>query len=328
MTFKSFPKAELHLHLEGAASPSFIRQLAQEKSISLDGVFDDAGAYAYADFNAFLQVYEAATAALKSPEDYARLTRSVLEDCAENGVVYAETFVSPEFCGGRDVVAWKEYLSAMQEAADAADRDLGITLRGIVTAIRHDGPDKAKQSALCAAETAGDWIVGFGIAGDEMAGVPADFAYSFDMAREAGLQLTAHAGEWGGAKSVRDAIADLGVTRIGHGVQAINDPDVVDLIKAHDVTLEVCPGSNIALGVYGEWSDHPIAKLREAGVKVTVSTDDPPFFHTTMTHEFEKLHQTFGWGDAEFDEINANALSAAFCDAETKDIIAKRLERS
>ncbi len=328
MSYQSFPKAELHLHLEGAAPPHFIRELAGEKGVSLDGVFDENGAYAYRDFGEFLKVYEAATAALQSPEDFARLTTAVLEECAANGVVYAETFVSPEFCGQRDIVAWKEYLAAMQEAADKADRELGITLRGIATAIRHDGPEKAKQSALCAAETAGDWIVGFGMGGDEMAGTQKDFAYSFDMAREAGLHLTTHAGEWGGPQSVRDAIVDLGVSRIGHGVQSIQDPTVIDLIKAHDVTLEVCPGSNISLNVYDDWKKHPIQRLRDAGVKVTVSTDDPPFFHTTMTREFDMLAATFGWADADFDEMNANALAAAYCSQATKDVIAKRLDRS
>ena len=322
---KSMPKVELHLHLEGAMPPALARDMAKEKSIDVSGIFDEQGHYRYKDFWDFLKVYEAATEALKTPEDFARLTTAVLEQSAEHGVIYSETFLSPDFCGGRDVGAWREYLAAIQEAADAAEKSDGIILRGIITCIRHFGPAKAKETALCAAETAGDWIVGFGIAGDELAGSPKDFDYSFDMAREAGLRLTAHAGEWGGPESVRDAVRDLRVERIGHGVRAIEDPALVDQLAEQGIVLEVCPGSNVALGVYPTWSDHPIAKLREAGVPVTISTDDPPFFHTTMTREFEELSNAFGWEDEDFRTLNEAAINAAFCDAATKDTLLKRI---
>lgn len=326
MSLKDLPKLELHLHLEGAAPPQFIRGLAQEKSVDLSGVFTENGGYAYRDFVHFLQVYEAATSVLKTPDDYGRLVAAVLEQSAAQGVVYCETFISPDFCGGGDVAAWREYLHAMQEAADKAEARDGIILRGIITCIRHFGPEKARAAALCAAETAGDWITGFGIAGDESKGKPRDFAYSFDMAREAGLRLTAHAGEWGGPQSVRDAIHDLGVERIGHGVRAIEDLALVDELAEQGIVLEVCPGSNVVLGVYPSLAKHPIETLRERGVKVTVSTDDPPFFHTTMTREYENLDRVFGWDNAVFHEISETALAAAFCDDATRARVAKRLE--
>jgi adenosine deaminase len=321
------PKVELHLHHEGAAPPSFIKGLAQEKSVNLDRVFASDGSYAFRDFVHFLSVYEAATSVLKTPEDYARLTKAVLEESAANDVVYSETFLSPDFCGGGDVGAWREYLHAIREAANEVERDHGIILRGIVTCIRHFGPDKAKATALCAAETAGDWIVGFGIAGDEMKGKPKDFSYSFDMAREAGLQLTAHAGEWGGAQSVRDAVDDLKVTRIGHGVHAINDLSLVDKLVENEITLEVCPGSNVALNVYPSLAKHPIETLRKRGVKVTVSTDDPPFFHTTLRDEYLNLSKTFGWDEEVFTDLNKTAANAAFCDEDTRQRVLKQLER-
>ena len=326
MSWKSYPKVELHLHLEGAAPPAFIRGLAAEKHIDIHRAFNERGHYAYRDFVHFLEVYEAATSVLTTPEDYARLTRAVLEESAEHGVVYSETFLSPDFCGGSDVDAWRDYLAAIRQTAQEAERDLGITLRGIVTCIRHFGPDKARAAAVCAAETAGDFITGFGIAGDEGKGRPRDFLWSFDCAREAGLRLTAHAGEWGGPASVREAVRDLGVERVGHGVRAIEDPDLVDELAEKGIVLEVCPGSNIALGVYRRWDRHPIEQLRGAGVPVTVSTDDPPFFHTTMTREFEELERTFGWDQEIFGQITRTALDAAFCDADTKARIAKTLE--
>ncbi|THD81596.1 adenosine deaminase [Aliigemmobacter aestuarii] len=320
------PKLELHLHLEGAAPPAFIRGLAQEKKIDISGIFDEAGNYRYKDFWDFLKVYEAATSVLTSPSDYARLTRAVLEESAASGVIYSECFLSPDFCGGRDLGAWREYLHAIREAADQAERQDGIILRGIITCIRHFGPEKARETAVCAAETAGDWIVGFGIAGDEKAGKPRDFLWSFDCAREAGLRLTAHAGEWGGPDSVRDALNDLRVERIGHGVRAIEDLVLVDELAERGTVLEVCPGSNIALGIYPTWRAHPIGQLYDRGVKVTVSTDDPPFFHTTMTREYDRLADAFDWDAGVFETLSRTALDAAFCDSKTKTTIAKKLE--
>ncbi|AUH63800.1 adenosine deaminase [Paracoccus zhejiangensis] len=314
---KDVKKTELHLHLEGAAQPAFIRGIAAEKGVNLTGVFDEQGHYAYKDFSEFLSVYEAATSVLQTPRDYARLLQSVLEECAEQGVIYTELFVSPEFCGGGDLTAWREYLHAMSETAEAM-RKQGIDSRGIVTLIRHFGADRGKKTAICAAETAGGWITGFGMGGAEAMGKATDFAWSYDAAREAGLGLTCHAGEWGGPASIRNAL-ELGVTRIGHGVQAIDDPALVEELAERGVTLEVCPGSNVALGVYPDWPSHPIARLRDQGVKVTVSTDDPPFFHTTMSHEYDRLADVFRWGEAEFNQINQWAVDAAFCDAATKD---------
>ncbi|MEM6825079.1 MAG: adenosine deaminase [Pseudomonadota bacterium] len=322
MSGRALPKVELHLHLEGAAPPVFIRTLAAEKSTDIAGIFDEHGDYAYRDFWHFLDVYEAATSVLRSPEDYARLTRAVLEESAESGVIYSECFLSPDFCGGRDIAAWRDYVEAIKEAALGVPE---VALRGIVTPIRHFGPEKARDVALCAAETAGDWIVGFGIAGDEKSGEPQDFAWSFDCAREAGLRLTAHAGEWRGPESIVNALA-LGVERIGHGVRAVEDPALLERLAEERIVLETCPGSNIALGIYPDWASHPISKLREAGVRVTVSTDDPPFFHTNMALEFQHLADDLGWEDAILAELNRTAAEAAFCDDETRSAILKRLE--
>ncbi len=320
------PKIELHLHFEGAAPPAFIRGLAAEKHVDISGIFDERGHYAYKDFWDFLRVYEAATSVLQTPEDFARLTRAVLEESSANGVIYTETFLSPDFCGGRDLSAWREYLAAIQEAAAEIEAQGGPILRGIVTPIRHFGPDKARETALCAAETAGDFIVGFGMGGDEKTGEPKDFLYSFDMAREAGLRLTCHAGEWGGPESVRRAWKDLGVERIGHGVRAIEDPALVEELAEAGVVLEVCPGSNIALGLYKDWRSHPIGRFYDQGVKVTVSTDDPPFFHTTMTREFDRLAEALDWDDGVFHTLNRTAAEAAFCDKTTRAALIKRLE--
>ena len=326
MSLAALPKVELHLHLEGAAPPAFVRGLAAEKGISVAGLFDAAGAYAFDDFWQFLRVYEAATAVLQTPADYARLTTAVLEERAADGVIYLEAFLSPDFCGGGDLAPWREYLAAIREAADAAEAG-GITLRGIVTCIRHLGPDQARRVALCAAETAGDWLVGFGIAGDERPFHPRDFAWAFDCAREAGLRLTAHAGEWDGPASVRATLEHLRPERIGHGVRAFEEPALVAHLAETGTVLEVCPGSNIALGLYPDWRAHPVDRLRRAGVTVTLSTDDPPFFHTTLSAEYDRLAEAFGWEADDFAALNRAALDAAFCDDATRDRLAPRLAR-
>ncbi len=326
MTHAALPKIELHLHLERAAPPAFVRGLAREKHIDIAGIFDEQGHYRFTDFWHFLKVYEAATSVLTTPQDYARLTRAVLEESAASGVIYSETFLSPDFCGNRDLSAWREYLHAIRDEAEAIEREGGPTLRGVVTCIRHFGPQKARETALCAAETAGEFITGFGIAGDERAGSPKDFAWAFDCAREAGLGLTAHAGEWGGPESIRDALDALKPARLGHGVRAIEDLALVDRLAEEGTVLEVCPGSNIALGLYPDWRRHPIAELDRRGVRVTISTDDPPFFHTTMAREYDRLHDAHDWDEGQFARLNRTALAAAFCDPATRDRIAKRLE--
>jgi len=328
MTLADMPKVELHLHHEAAAPPAFIRKLAREKNIDISAIFDENGGYAFRDFDHFLKVYDGACLPLQTPEDFRRLTYAALEETAKHGVIYAETFVSPDFCGGGDLSAWRDFLAAMQEGAHQAEADFGIVHRTIVTCLRHEGPEQAKTAAKCAVETMGDYMVGFGMAGAEMMGRPGDFAYSFDMAREAGLHLTCHAGEWGGPDMVAETIDDLKVSRIGHGINAVHDDQLIDRIIDQGIVLEVCPGSNVVLQAVTGWDAHPIDILRKKGVKITVSTDDPPFFHTTMNDEFAMLAKTFGWDKPVFDALNQTAIQAAFCDDVTRSAILKRLETS
>ncbi len=314
MNFSEIAKTELHLHLEGAAPPAFIRRLAQEKNVNMDGVFDENGAYVWTSFVEFLATYERACEVLKTPEDFGRLMGAVLEEQARHGVVYTEHFLAPDFCGGGDLGAWKEYLAAMTEAAKTSS----VEARFVSTCVRHMGPEQAKITAMVSAETAGGLLTGFGMGGDESQFTAADFAYAFDMAREAGLGLTSHAGEVEGPDSVRETLDALKVDRIGHGVRSIEDPALVQRLADEGVVLEVCPGSNISLGVFPDLKAHSISRLRESGVVVTVSTDDPPYFHTDMTAEYRDLSEQLGWTQDDFDAINQAAMKAAFCDEATR----------
>ncbi|OUS06802.1 adenosine deaminase [Rhodobacterales bacterium 52_120_T64] len=320
------PKTELHLHIEGAAPPDFIRTLAAEKNVDLSKIFKSDGSYVWKDFAEFLKTYEAACSVLKTPDDFRRLTEAVLDVSSANGVVYSEMFLSPDFCGGGDLEAWKDFLAAMTVGAQNSKAKHGIETRFISTCIRHFGPEKAVHTAKVTAATAGGLLTGYGMGGEERHLNASDFAESFEIARAAGLGLTSHAGEICGADSVRETLDSINVTRIGHGVRAIEDADLVARLAEEQIVLEVCPGSNIELNVFSKWADHPIVKLRDAGVPVTVSTDDPPYFHTDMTQEYRKLHETFGWGLTDFQAINREAMKAAFCDDETRQRIMAKFE--
>ena len=327
--WKTLPKTEIHLHIEGAAPPEFIRTLAAEKNVDLSRIFDANGAYKWKDFAEFLQTYEAACTVLQTPDDFRRLTEAVLEQCANHGVIYTEMFLAPDFCGGGDVIAWKEYLAAMSEGAANAKATHGIEARFISSCVRHFGPEQAEKIARVTAETADNMLTGFGMGGEERHLKAADFAKAFAIAHEAGLGLTSHAGEICGAESVRDTLDHLHVTRIGHGVRAIEDPALIERLVAENIVLEVNPGSNIALSVFPKWADHSIDKLRAAGVPITVSSDDPPYFHTDMDHEYTKLAEVFGWNTTNFQAINRTAMKAAFCDAQTRErLLAKFSESS
>lgn len=324
--FAAIPKLELHLHLEGGVPAAFLRRMAQEKGMDVSRLFNEEGEYFYKDFLSFLSIYESLTEVSQTPEDYARLTRQMLEQSAANGVIYTETFVCPVHCCANDVGAWKEVSEAMREEAAAAERELGITMRVIVSCLRHHGPDMVRAAARCAAETAGDFIVGFGMSGDEARGKFRDFAYAYDMAREAELGLTVHSGEWGPPRMIRDAVETLRVSRLGPAARAAEDPAVVTFLREQGIVIEACPTAGVATGLFSDLSEHPVEILRQSGLKLTISTDDPAYFGSSMATEYEALHRTFGWDEQIFAQITQTALDAAFCDGVTKEKLAKRLE--
>lgn len=315
MDWRTLPKVELHLHLEGAAPPEFIRTLAAEQGVALEGVFDAEGAYQWRDFAEFLECYTAATSVLKTPDHNRRLVEEVLRQSAVQGVVYTELFIAPDISGGGDAGAWAEHLAAMNDGADAVPE---VEVRFVSTAIRHLGPAAARRAAEITVNGPRTRLTGFGMGGEERYLTQGDFAAAFAVAGEGRLGLTTHAGEMAGPQSVRDALDHLGVTRIGHGVRAVEDPALVERIIAEDITLEVNPGSNVALGVYPDWQSHPITQLRDACARVTISTDDPPYFQTDLSREYHQLAALHGWTRADFDAQNRVALAAAFCDDATR----------
>lgn len=329
-SWRDYPKIELHLHLEGAAPPALTRRIAAEKGLSAEGLFNETGGYAWRGFSGFLEAYDAVSAIYETSEDHARLAEAVLLEAASHGVIYCEIFLSPDHVspGNRaDQSAWEEHLAAVAEGAARAGAATGIIARFIPLCVRGLGPDRARRAAEVVARVGGANVVGWGMAGDERMYSASDFAPAFRAAAEAGLRLTAHAGEFGGPESVRAVLDDLRVERVGHGVRAVEDPHLVERLAAEGVTLEVNPGSNIALGVFPHWGAHPLPQLYESGVKVTISTDDPPFFDTDMTREFEMAEKAFGFSKEDFRKITTTALEAAFCDDAARARLKAQLEK-
>lgn len=315
--WRTAQKVELHLHLEGAAPPALARAWGAP-----DALFDGDG-YAWDNFSAFLDAYDRVAMLFSAPDASCALAEAVLRQCAANGVIYAEVILSPDHVGG-DAASWAEHLAAVTEGAAAAEAATGITARFIAVGVRHFGVERVEAAARLAAN-AHPRLVGFNLAGDERIGRPAEFARAYAIAREAGLGLTAHAGEFGGPDSVRGALDDLQVDRISHGVRAIEDPSLVARLAEEGVMLEVCPGSNVALGVYDDWAAHPLPRLRAAGCRVSISTDDPPFFRTDMTREYEMAAKLWGLDAGDLRAIAEDSIEAAFCDENTKARLRARL---
>lgn len=316
-------KVELHCHLEGAAPPRLT--LAQARKYNIDiSAYLDGDSYIWHDFASFLQCYDKVSEVYKTEDDYALLTETYLDELAGIGTIYSELIVSPDH-GKRIGLGAEAYISGVCEGIRRAKSKTGIEARLIVTGERHFGPESVIGAAEYAASADNPLITGFNLAGEERMGRVADYARAFDIARDAGLGLTIHAGEVCGAFSVADALDVVRPSRIGHGVRAIEDADLVRRLADLGTVLEVCPGSNIALDVFPDFKSHPLRRLKEAGVRVTISSDDPPFFHTSLKREYEVAATEFGFGDAEIDEMTRTGIEAAFVDETTRKALLARL---
>jgi adenosine deaminase len=262
---RDLPKIELHLHLEGAAPPAFIRGLAQEKGVDLGGVFAPDGGYAFKDFWHFLTVYEAATSVLQTPEDYARLTRAVLEESAENGVIYSETFLSPDFCGGGDVApgANTSPRSAKRpprgRAPSLASRCAASSPASAISAPSAPGPSRMRR------RDGGRLAGGLRHGGRRTEGQTGRFPLGLRLRAGGGAAHHRACGRMGrGGVGARRAGRAANPERIGHGVQAIEDLALVDRLAEDGIVLECCPGSNVTLGVFPSWREHPIERCARA----------------------------------------------------------------
>ena len=321
----TLPKLELHSHLEGVISPNLARRLAQRNQIKLDdNLFDGEGNFAWDDFVGFLKAYDMASACIRKPQDYRDVTYEYLMELAAHGAIYAETFSSPDHAAMVGM-NYEQHLEGIIQGIDDAYRDSGMIGRLNISCVRHLGADSALNVAKQMVACPHPYVVGFGMGGNEAMYDYKDFIPAYRLAGEHGYHLTAHAGEFGGAQNVKDAIDDLQVSRIGHGVRVIEDKDILAMVVERKIMLEVCPGSNIALQVFPDYAHHPLLQLIEAGCKISLSSDDPPYFASSLHGEYERAMDVFGLDLAKIHQINRDTLQAAFCDENTKTILAQKL---
>ncbi len=311
------PKVELHVHLEGTAPPDLIRRLAERNGLPVpEGVFAAPDLFAYTDFLDFLKTYDKAASVIRTGEDYRDITYEYLVSCAAEGAIYVELTASPDHAklvGLSD----EEHLDGIARGIDDARAESGIEGRILISCVRNFGVEPALRVARYAAERPHPYVVGFSMAGDEENYPPAAYAEAFELAAAAGLGCTVHAGEWAGPESVREGLK-LPVSRIGHGVRSIEDSALVEELAEIGTVLEVCPTSNVVLGIYPTYDAHPLPRLLDAGVQVTLGSDDPPYFGATIGGEYALCAEHYALDDEALRGITRTAIDAAFCEGKLK----------
>lgn len=322
---RRMPKVELHVHLEGAITPHTLLDLAIRNAVELpaNDVEGVAQLFNYRDFGEFLSLFMVLVRAIAHSDDFARLAYELGIDLAAQQVRYAEVMISPmQHLNRLDLY---EAIGGIAEGFTRAERETGVVLRLVLDHGRQYGPEMAWKVLDVARRARELGVVGWSIGGNEIGYPPEPYAEVFAAAREAGLGLMAHAGEVVGPRSVWGAIDVLGVTRLGHGIRSIDDPALVTTLRERGVVLDVCPSSNLLTGAVRSWAEHPLPRLFEAGVRLTINSDDPTFFHTTLTEEYRRAAIYFGFGIDEICAVVRNAAEAAFLPAAERAALLARI---
>jgi adenosine deaminase len=319
--------AELHVHLEGTAPPSLIRTLADRNGLRIpEGLFKSPDEFQWVDFLDFLRTYDLAASVIRTEQDYRDITYAYLVASAREGAIYTELIVSPDHAANVGLSDEAHY-AGIAAGIDDARAETGIEARMLITAIRNFGVEAAVDIARRHAEHRHPYIVGFNLAGDEAGYPPAQFREAYEIASSSGLGCTVHAGEHAGADSVREALT-LPVTRLSHGVRAVEDWSLVEEIAERGIVLEVCPTSNVATSVYASYEAHPLRQLHEAGVKCTLGSDDPPYFGCSIGGEYAVARERLGFEEGELRAFTRTAVGASFADDATKGTLLNRITAS
>jgi adenosine deaminase/aminodeoxyfutalosine deaminase len=328
---QSLPKAELHLHLEGCVDPATLVELSRRYNTPLpteNNRYDVTGSgdvltdedvrrlYSYRDFNGFLMAFKSVTERLRSPEDYELVTYRLMQKLRQQNVVHAEVYVSV------GVIRWRgqpvePIFEGMERGRERGQRDFGVSLLWIFDAVRHFGPEAAAEVFDLAARLRDRNVVAVGIGGDEARGPAEWFRDLYQKAADNGLRLTAHAGETTGPESVWGAL-NIGAERIGHGLSAANDPELLEVMAQKQVPVELCITSNLRTGACAELKDHPVRKFFDEGLMITLNTDDPAMFQTSLNKEYEIAQQEFSFSEEHLRELARNSLEASFLPVERK----------
>lgn len=314
---QELPKVELHLHLEGAATPEFLEGLGAPPSLvdaaegGWEAVFD------FEDFAGFLAAYRLICRVLRGPEEYLALFRLVSEYLIAENIRYAEIFVAPAIprrFGGNP----EEIIDALLDAAAAFQGRSGVQVRWIFDSVRQFGPEEAQWVAELAFANRSRGVVGIGLGGDEMALPARDFEPVYAWARSHELFAHVHAGELGEPRSVWEAVEILGANRVGHGIQAARDPKLMEYLRSHTIGLDVCLTSNLRTRAWPILRTHPLPLLMQRGVPVSLHTDDPGLFGTTLTREYEKAMSQLGCREGDIVHLLLQAVRCSFLSHEAK----------
>ncbi|MET9930024.1 MULTISPECIES: adenosine deaminase [unclassified Streptomyces] len=323
------PKAELHVHHVGSASPRIVAELAARHPDSKVPTDPEALAdyFTFTDFAHFIDVYLSVVDLVRTPEDVRLLTFEVARDMARQNIRYAELTVTP-YSSTRRGIDENAFMDAIEDARKAAEAEFGTVLRWCFDIPGEAGLEAAEETARLAT-TEGlrpEGLVSFGLGGPEI-GVPRpQFKPYFDRARAAGLRSVPHAGETTGPETVWDAIRELGAERIGHGTSSVRDPELLAYLAEHRIALEVCPTSNIATRAVAALDEHPIREMVDAGVLVTVNSDDPPMFGTDLNNEYAVAARLLELDERGLAALAKNAVEASFLDAAGKARIAAEID--
>ncbi|MBW0149251.1 adenosine deaminase [Marinobacter arenosus] len=311
LDLNALEKAELHMHLEGSLEPELMFQLAQRNGIALpyDSVESLRKAYDFGNLQDFLDLYYRGAQVLLREEDFYDLTRAYLETCRAQNVTHVEPFFDPQTHTDRGVEL-ATVVNGITRALKEANAEWGLSYGLILCFLRHLSEDEAERT-LDAALPFRDHFIGVGLDSSEMGHPPSKFKHVFARARGLGLLPVAHAGEEGPPEYIWQALDELGVVRVDHGVRATEDPALIERLRKDQIPLTVCPLSNIRLKVYDSLKQHPILDLLEGGLKVTVNSDDPAYFGGYMTENFEALRKDLGMTDDQAQRLAQNGFDAA-----------------
>lgn len=321
------PKVELHVHLEGSIKPATLLELARRNGVALPA--DDVAGlqrwYQFTDFNHFIKTYLTISSCICTPADIELIARDFFRGQAEQHIVYSEVTFTPytHFSTNRRI-PFDEQLDALTRARTWATRELNINCGWVFDLARNVRPIEHSQTvAEWAVQGKPHGVVGFGLGGIEAGNPPEWFAEAFAYARANGLAAVPHAGEIAGAESIWGALNVLGAQRIGHGARCLEDAALVEHLRVHQIPLEVCPTSNVCLGVAASFAEHPLPRLLDAGLYVTLNSDDPPMFNTTLSDEYAKAAAAFGWDETMLRQLALNAVNASLLPATEKQRIAR-----
>jgi len=288
------PKVELHVHLEGSIRPETVLKLAQRHGVGLPAT-DVAGLqdwFTFRDFPHFVEVYVAISGCIRSAEDVELIAREFLEGQAEQNILHSEVTYTAATIQKHMGIPYDEQIGALRSAIDYGRRELGVSMRLILDIVRGHELEWACRVAEWAVGSR-DVVCALGLAGEERLGT-VQYEPAFEIARSEGLPIVAHAGETCGPETIWDCLNLADSKRIGHGVRCLEDPALVDVLRERQVPLEVCPTSNVCLGVFPSLAEHPFKRLMDEGLYVTLNSDDPPLFGTTLTDEYVRMSETFG----------------------------------